>query len=125
MHVELLEAMADFDDHLMEELLEGVEPPIEEIERDLCDECSHDQVVPVLVAAGTLRRRRRCARARDRKVVSIPGEAPPSTPRAVRSRPIRTAPVVARIIKTSIHPQSGKLSIARISRGHAQSRTRR
>ena len=52
MHVELLEAMADFDDHLMEELLEGVEPPLEEIERDLCDECSHDQVVPVLVAAG-------------------------------------------------------------------------
>ena len=54
LHVELLEAMADFDDHLMEELLEGVEPPLEEIERDLCDECSHDQVVPVLVAAGAL-----------------------------------------------------------------------
>ena len=29
--------MADFDDHLMEELLEGIEPPIEEIERDLCE----------------------------------------------------------------------------------------
>ena len=52
MHAELLEAMADFDDHLLEELLEGVEPPLEEIERDLCAECSHDQVVPVLVAAG-------------------------------------------------------------------------
>ena len=36
----------------MEELLEGVEPPLEEIERDLCTECAHDQVVPVLVAAG-------------------------------------------------------------------------
>ncbi|MGA7355975.1 MAG: GTP-binding protein, partial [Candidatus Cybelea sp.] len=52
MHSELLEAMADFDDHLMEELLEGIEPPLEEIERDLCEECSHDQVVPVLVSAG-------------------------------------------------------------------------
>ena len=44
--------MADFDDHLMEELLEGVEPPLDEIDRDLCNECAHDQVVPVLVAAG-------------------------------------------------------------------------
>jgi elongation factor G len=52
LRTELLEAMADFDDRLMEELLEGVEPPVDEIERDLCTECSHDQVVPVLVAAG-------------------------------------------------------------------------
>src|SRR5579872_3239163 len=51
-HGELLEAMADFDDHLMEELLEGVEPPEDEVQKDLCEECSHDQIVPVLVAAG-------------------------------------------------------------------------
>ncbi len=31
-HGELLEAIADFDDHLMEELLEGVEPPLDEVE---------------------------------------------------------------------------------------------
>ena len=121
MHVELLEAMADFDDHLMEELLEGVEPPIEEIERDLCDECSHDQVVPVLVAAG----------------ISGAGIAPlvraiekwfPSPVQAphldAEGRPIAPDPngaVVARIIKTSIHPQSGKLSIARILAGTVKS----
>src|SRR5438874_2470481 len=51
-HMQLLEAIADFDDHLMEELLEGVEPPLEEVEKDICVECSHDQIVPVLVGAG-------------------------------------------------------------------------
>ena len=107
--------MADFDDHLMEELLEGVEPPLEEIERDLCTECSHDQVVPVLVAAGRFRRGRRGARARDRKMVPVARRsAAYATRRGARSHPMPSAPVVARIIKTSIHPQSGKLSIARI-----------
>jgi len=49
---QLLEAIADFDDHLMEEILEGIEPPLEEIEKDLCAECAHDQILPVLAAAG-------------------------------------------------------------------------
>ncbi len=122
MHVELLEAMADFDDHLMEELLEGVEPPLEEIERDLCGECSHDQVVPVLVAAGSLGRRRRGARARDRKVAALARHAPQVD---AEGRPIESdpaAPVVARVIKTAIHPQSGKLSIVRDSFRNHQGR---
>jgi elongation factor G len=121
MHVELLEAIADFDDHLMEELLEGVEPPLEEIERDLCTECAHDQVVPVLVAAG----------ASGAGVVALVGAIekwlpPPADALQVdaEGRPIEpdaAGPVIARIIKTSIHPQSGKLSIARILSGTLKS----
>src|SRR6202049_1005671 len=49
---ELLEALADFDDHLMEEILEGKEPPVEEVERDLEQDVSAGKIVPVLVAAG-------------------------------------------------------------------------
>ncbi|HEY6233902.1 MAG TPA: GTP-binding protein, partial [Candidatus Elarobacter sp.] len=47
----LLEALADFDDTLMEELLDGKDPAQEEIDRDLCDDCSHDQIIPVLVGS--------------------------------------------------------------------------
>jgi elongation factor G len=117
MHVELLEAMADFDDHLMEELLEGVEPPLEEIERDLSTECSHDQVVPVLVAAGLAGAGVTALVRAIEKWLPSPAEAPQVD---AEGRPIESdpaAPVVARIIKTAIHPQSGKLSIARILSG--------
>jgi elongation factor G len=116
-HVELLEAMADFDDHLMEELLEGVEPPLDEIDRDLCSECAHDQVVPVLVAAGM------SGAGVDALVRAIeqwfpsPSEAPSLDAEGRPIAPDPTAPVVARVIKTSIHPQSGKLSIVRILSG--------
>ncbi len=116
-HVELLEAMADFDDHLMEELLEGVEPPLDEIDRDLCNECAHDQVIPVLVAAGIL------GAGVDALVRAIehwfpsPADAPLTD---AEGRPIASdaaAPVIARVIKTAIHPQSGKLSIVRVLSG--------
>ncbi len=114
---EFLEAMADFDDHLMEELLEGVEPPVDEVERDLCDECSHDQIIPVLVAAGSTG-------------AGVPGlvhalehwfPSPADAPFVdAEGRPIApdpNGPVVALVIKTSIHPQSGKLSVVRILSG--------
>jgi hypothetical protein len=45
---ELLEALADFDDHLLEELLEEIEPPQEEIVKDLKMELGADLIVPVL-----------------------------------------------------------------------------
>src|SRR6202011_5502547 len=41
----------DFDDTLMEELLDGKDPAQEEIDRDLCEDCAHDQIVPVLVGS--------------------------------------------------------------------------
>jgi small GTP-binding protein len=78
-HGQLLEAMADFDDHLMEELLEGQEPPLDEIERDLCAECSHDQIVPVLVASGT-------SGAGDGTVVSVTGRRSDGRRRGTRDR---------------------------------------
>jgi elongation factor G len=121
MHVELLEAIADFDDHLMEELLEGVEPPLEEIERDLFSECSHDQVVPVLVAAGISGAGVDALVRAIEKWLPSPAQAPQVD---AEGRPIEAdpaAPVVARVIKTAIHPQSGKLSIVRVLSGTIKS----
>ncbi len=116
-HVELLEAMADFDDHLMEELLEGVEPPLDEIDRDLCSECAHDQVIPVLVAAGI------SGAGVDALVGAIehwfpsPADALLTDAEGRPIAPEATGPAVARVIKTAIHPQSGKLSIVRVLSG--------
>lgn len=114
---ELLEAMADFDDHLMEELLEGVEPPVDEVERHLCDECAHDQIVPVLVASAS------SGEGIDALVRSMERWFPsPAQAQQVdaEGRPIAadpSGPIIARVIKTIIHPQSGKLSVVRVLSG--------
>jgi elongation factor G len=116
-HDDLLEAMADFDDHLMEELLEGIEPPLDEVERDLCAECSHDQIVPVLVAAGA-------AGAGVPALVRALTRWFPSPAQAAvidaEGRPIAadpSGPVIAQVIKTIVHPQSGKFSVVRVLSG--------
>ena len=100
----LLEALGDFDDHLLEELLEGIEPPIEEVRADLRDETARDEIVPVLVGAG----------AGDIGISAllqvIEGQFPAPTGDA-------SAPLRAQVCKTSIHPQSGKLSIVRVHDG--------
>ncbi|MBV9233808.1 MAG: elongation factor G [Candidatus Eremiobacteraeota bacterium] len=120
-HAELLEAMADFDDHLMEELLEGIEPPADEIDRDLCEECAHDQVVPVLVASGVSGAGVPALVRAIEQWFPSPAQAPHPD---AEGRPIPSdpaAPVIARVVKTSIHPQSGKLSIARVLSGTIRS----
>jgi elongation factor G len=116
-HAQLLEAMADFDDHLMEELLEGVEPPLDEVERDLCAECSHDQIVPVLVAAASTGAGvPALVRALEKwfpspaQAISVDAEG-----RDIAADP--AGPIIAHVIKTTIHPQSGKLSIVRVLSG--------
>ncbi len=120
-HGELLEAIADFDDHLMEELLEGVEPPLDEVERDLCNECSHDQIVPVLVCAGTSGAGvPALLRALERWFPS-PKDAPVLDAEGRAIEPDPSAAVIAHVIKTVIHPQSGKLSIVRVVRGTLKS----
>ncbi len=116
-HGELLEAMADFDDHLMEELLEGVEPPLEEIERDLCAECSHDQVVPVLVASAVSGAGVAALVQAIEKWLPSPADRPQLDAEGREIAPDPSAPVVARVIKTAINPQSGKLSVVRILSG--------
>ncbi|MGE5517821.1 MAG: GTP-binding protein, partial [Bacteroidota bacterium] len=44
---EMLEHLADFDDHLMEELLEDVQPPSDELYGDLSKDLADDLIVPV------------------------------------------------------------------------------
>jgi len=120
-HAQLLEAIADFDDHLMEELLEGVEPAIEEVEKDLCVECAHDQIVPVLVAAGLPGYGVSGLVRAMEKWFPSPADAPVLDAEGRPIEPKADGPVIAQVIKTSIHPQSGKLSIVRIVSGTLKS----
>ena len=120
-HGQLLEAIADFDDHLMEELLEGLEPPPEEVEKDLCLECSHDQVVPVLAAAGLPGYGVSALVQAMEKWFPSPLDSPlvDAEGRKIEAKP--DGPVVAYVIKTIIHPQSGKVSVVRVLSGTLKS----
>jgi len=99
----LLEALGDFDDHLLEELLEGIEPPLDEVRKDLHDETCSDQIVPVLVGAGLTDIGVAASALLD--VIEKQFPAPQGD---------RNAPLCAQVIKTIVHPQSGKLSVVRV-----------
>ena len=47
----MLEKLADYDEHLMEELLSDVEPPRDEVFDDLSKELAEGLVVPVLIGS--------------------------------------------------------------------------
>ncbi|HVA36208.1 MAG TPA: elongation factor G [Candidatus Dormibacteraeota bacterium] len=113
----LLEALGDFDDHLLEELIDGVEPPMDELEHDLADETHRDLVAPVLVAAGSLCYG--CDALLDAivRLCPTPQEAPRVDAEGREIAPDPEGPVIAQICKTIVHPQSGKLSVARLISG--------
>jgi elongation factor G len=116
-HEELLEALADFDDHLMEEILEGVEPPLDEVQKDLSEDVSTDRIVPVLVASGV--KGFGVAELLDIVLRQFP-DATTVKRTDVSGKPVEpspSGPVVAQVCKTFVHPQSGKLSVARVLSG--------
>ncbi|MDQ2816747.1 MAG: elongation factor G [Candidatus Eremiobacteraeota bacterium] len=116
-HEQLLEALADFDDHLMEEILEGKEPPVEEVERDLSADVSADKIVPVTVASGIR------GWGVEQLLQLIVRQFPDAMQIARRDcagsliTPTPSGPLVVQVCKTFVQPQSGKLSVARIFTG--------
>lgn len=116
-HALLLEAMADFDDHLMEELLEGLEPPLDEVEKDLCEECHHDQIVPIVPAAGSPGFGVPALVRAMEKWLPSPVDRPAVDAEGRPIEPNPDGPVIAHVFKTVIHPQSGKLSVVRVLSG--------
>ncbi|MBF2067024.1 MAG: elongation factor G [Calothrix sp. C42_A2020_038] len=109
---EMLEALANFDDHLLEELLEDIEPPQEEILKDLKLELGADLVVPVFFGIAE----------QDYGVrpllEAISKEAPSPEVTAERRgiKAVGNAPL-AQVLKTFYTPQGGKLSLVRVWQG--------
>ncbi|MBD0388587.1 MAG: elongation factor G [Nostoc sp. C3-bin3] len=109
---EMLEALANFDDHLLEELLEDIEPPQEEILQDLKMELGADLVVPVFFGVAE----------QDYGVrpllEALLREAPePETTAERRLKNIKGDTPLAQVLKTYYTPQGGKLSLVRVWRG--------
>ena len=107
---ELLETLADFDDKLLEELLEDVVPPKEEIYGYLTRELQADRLVPVFLGAaeqdhGVLR-----------LLKALRHEAPGPETTLARLGGAEGDPMV-QVFKTYHLPHTGKLSVARVWRG--------
>jgi elongation factor G len=107
----LVEKLADYDDGLLEQLLEDIEPSKEEIYRHLAMNLSHDLIVPVLVGAAQLDHGVR------RLLKALRHEAPSADAAAARLGIPAGEETVAQVVKTYNSPHSGKLSLARVWRG--------
>ncbi|MBW4475492.1 MAG: elongation factor G [Tolypothrix brevis GSE-NOS-MK-07-07A] len=109
---EMLEALANFDDHLLEELLEDIEPSQEEILKDLKLELSADLVVPVFFGIAELDYGVRPL------LEALLREAPePETTAERRLKDLKGNTTIAQVIKTYYTPQGGKLSLVRVWHG--------
>ncbi|EKQ70818.1 translation elongation factor 2 (EF-2/EF-G) [Leptolyngbyaceae cyanobacterium JSC-12] len=109
---EMLETLANFDDHLLEELLEDIEPLQEEILQDLKMELGADQIVPVFVGVAD----------RDFGVrpllQALLREAPePEVMAEHRGIPLSQNTPLAQVLKTFHTAQGGKLSLVRVWQG--------
>jgi elongation factor G len=108
---EMLETLADFDDELMEMLLEEQEPPAEDIVRHLQKTLGADQVVPVFMGVAE----------RDmgvrRLLEALLKETPDPGVTAARAGVDPNGPTLVQVLKTYHLPHSGKLSLVRMWAG--------
>lgn len=108
----LVEKLADHDDKLLEQLLEDVEPSKEEIYRHLAVEIAQDLIVPVLLGAAQHDHGVR------RLLKALRHDTPSAAETARRLGIPETEETVVQVIKTYHAPHSGRLSLARVWRGH-------
>ncbi|HEY9838098.1 MAG TPA: elongation factor G [Vampirovibrionales bacterium] len=109
---EMLEELANFDDHLLEELLEEIEPSQEEIVANLKMELGADLIVPVFMGVADLDYGVRPL------LEALIREAPePATTAERRGITEKSGTPLAQVIKTYYTPQGGKLSLVRVWKG--------
>jgi len=107
----LLETLADFDDHLMEELLEDKEPSKEEVFEDLSRDTAESKVVSIFIGSAL----------HDggvfRLMKALRHEAP-GIAGTLKRRKIKTeGGFLAQVLKTQHTEHGGKRSLARVFRG--------
>lgn len=111
-HTEMLEALADFDDHLLEELLEDIEPPQSEVLQDLKTELGADLIVPVFIGVAE-------AGFGIRPLLDALEKEAPDANDTAQSRELEPSSdrLVAQVLKNYFSPQGGKLSLVRVWQG--------
>ena len=107
---QMLEKLADFDEHLMEELLSDIEPLRDEVFEDLSKELAQGLVVPVLLGSSE----------RDngvhRLLKALRHEVPDVATTAARLGIKAGGDAVVQVLKT-VNGSHGKLSLARVLTG--------
>jgi elongation factor G len=108
----MLEQLADYDDHLMEELVGDVDPPQAEICADLAREVSQGQIVPVLL--GSAERDHGIQRLLKALRHDVPGPMESAKRLGIKAA---KGEAVLRVLKTVHTAHGGKLSLARVIAG--------
>ncbi len=109
----MLETLADHDDALMEQLLEDIEPPRDEVFDDLAVELRERQVVPMLLGVATR------SNGVLRLMKALRHEAPGAAETAARLGVDAKDDAVALVMKTFHTTHGGKMSVARLLTGTA------
>jgi len=107
----MLEKLADHDDRLLEQLLEDIEPPRDEVFDDLANELRQGQICPVLLGCAT----------RENGVLrllkALRHEAPGVAETVKRLGVSDDKSALAYVMKTTHLQHGGKLSLTRVLRG--------
>ncbi|MBI3196070.1 MAG: elongation factor G [Rhodospirillales bacterium] len=112
---ELLETLSEFDDTLLEQLIEDVAPEKSLIYRDLHDEFGADQIVPVLLGAGD--RENGVRRLLKALRHDTPFAAETAKRRSLVSNGATNGTAVAECFKVLHQSHAGKLSLCRVWSG--------
>jgi elongation factor G len=107
----MLEKLADYDEHLMEELLSDIEPPRDEIFADLSRELAEGLVVPALLGSAETNN------GVERLLKALRHEVPEVKAAAERLGIEAGADTVVQVLKTYHSSHGGKLSLARVMAG--------
>jgi elongation factor G len=108
---QMLEKLADYDEHLMEELLSDVEPPRDEVFDDLARELSDGLIVPALIGSAEGDNGVR------RLLKALRHEVPGVETTGARLGLKTNGEAVVQILKTYHSSHGGKLSLARVLSG--------
>lgn len=110
---EMLETLADYDDHLLEELIEEIEPPQSEILQDLKQELSADLIVPVFF--GMAESEYGVRPLLDALVKEAPSPEITAERRGLKTN--GTGDTIVQVLKTYFTSQGGRLSLVRVWQG--------
>ncbi|MEM7592456.1 MAG: elongation factor G, partial [Cyanobacteria bacterium P01_A01_bin.83] len=111
---EMLETLADFDDHLLEELIEEIEPPQAEIVQDLKQELSADLIVPVFF--GMAEQDFGVRPLLDALVKEAPSPEVTAQRRGLQTD-LASDTTIVQVLKTYFTNQGGRLSLVRVWQG--------
>jgi elongation factor G len=108
---ELLESLADFDDGLLEQLLEDKVPPSDEIYEQISKDLAEDLIVPVLFGSAEQ------GHGITRLLKTLRHDAPEPSRTAERLGVPSGSQLAASVIRTQHQSHTGKMTVARIWRG--------